>query len=228
MAFREAERELEQVLRDQVADDWLQGDALRALAQVRQLPGASYRVTGLAGDGSQRSRLVRTALFMLDDAPGEPFVGVRGGRPDCAAVRLFRAARSNYAWLAVTERRMALLRLEDAPDPKETEADRLSQLRQERSVGGLVRGVRALVTSTASDAVERFQRPPLRERPQDAVLGCPFEVDYSQLRSIQPWTSRRLRNDPSRVLQIEFRDESWARLSTNEAGAATVLAAGPG
>lgn len=71
-------------------------------------------------------------------------------------------------------------------------------------------------------------RPPLEHRPRDAALEWPFEVPYAHLHSIAGWQPPLIRPYPGgpRHVQVHVMDGSWARLETDEAGAAALLPGG--
>jgi hypothetical protein len=95
-----------------------------------------------------------------------------------------------------------------------------AQVKQERSLGNLVRGVGKLVGATAIEIARSVRRPPLAGRPEDAVLECAFELPATHVRSIDRWKPRllpSLRHGPQYV-QVHLVDGSWACLETNAAG----------
>ncbi|HYJ68921.1 MAG TPA: hypothetical protein VEX15_14825 [Nocardioidaceae bacterium] len=105
--------------------EWLAGEAIRAIAPVSGLDFDRWKVHGLDDDGRElppgrTERFVDGPgdLFTTDE--GEPaYVAVRGHYPTCSAVRLYRAAELDHAWLVITDSRLAVLRLCEAEDASE-------------------------------------------------------------------------------------------------------------
>lgn len=110
-------------------------------------------------------------------------------------------------------------------------AEVLEQAKQQRSLGAAVRGLGRLVGTSAVEFAKSMRRPPLAERPQDAVLECPFEAPRSALQSITRWKQPMVPefSGGPRFVQVQFTDGSWARLQTDAAGVAALTGpAGPG
>lgn len=204
--------------------EWLRGEPVLAMGTVAHVVQGRYRVRGLDPDGLPRSSVDRV-LDSFDDTghPGVVTV-VRGDDPGCAAVFAYRAARFDHTWLVVTPGRVAVLRLRDAQNQADGAGDALAEASRERSVGGLLRGVGRLVASSAAELARSVRRPPLAERPGDAVLEVPFEAPSSALAGVAPWKPRglpRLRHGPRHV-QVAFADGSSACFTTDAAGEAAL------
>jgi hypothetical protein len=208
------------------ARHWLRGDAIQAVARAQQLDRDRYKVSGLdvngqALAGSAPERAVEgTLAFFTDDRP-DGYVAVSGGHPRCAAVGLYQATRFDHAWLVITPYRLAVLRLRDVRNTQEGVVDAIVERPgPDKSLGGFLRGVGKIVKTSTEELVQSARRPPLVERPQDAVLECPFEIARQALHSIVRWKQPlvpQFRGGP-RFVQVSFTDGSWARLQTDEAG----------
>lgn len=198
--------------------EWLRGDVLHALASATELDREVYRVRGLDEDGHPASAAEKAFNSLFTESAGE-YVAVRGDRPDCAAVGLYRALAMEHTWLAVTAHRVAVLRLRDLAGGTESAAA-LDAVKQERSLGGALRGLGKLVKASASEFAKSVGRPPLAERPGDAVLEPAFELPRQALARVERWKQPLVplfRGGP-RWLQVHFTDGSWARVKTDEAG----------
>lgn len=205
---------------------WLRGDQIQAMAPAAHLDVDRYKVAGLDENGQPRpeSGLERAAdavgWMIVEDGP-VGYVAVRGGHPRCAAVGLYQATRFDHAWLVITSHRLAILRLRDIRNTEEGAVDEIiEQARQERSLGGALRGLGKIVKTSATEFVKSARRPPLAERPQDAVLDWPYEVPRQALRSIERWKQPMVPefNGGPRFVQVWFTDDSWARLKTDQSG----------
>jgi hypothetical protein len=225
----------EPLLRDRAQREWLRGDLLQIVAVVGQVDTGRYRVRGLDANGLTwrlSDTVIDTVAGAFDDTPSDRGLHtvVRGRDPRCAAVGLYRAAAYEYAWLAITPSRLAVLRLRDIQNTAEDQlvGGMPTDPQDRQSLGQLVRGVSRLVKATATELARSMRRAPLAERPQDAVLECPFEVPRAALQSITPWKPRLMpafRRGP-RWVEVHFADDSRACLTTDAAGAAA-LTAGP-
>jgi hypothetical protein len=211
---------------DLAARHWLRGDQIQAMAPAAHLDVDRYKVAGLDENGHPRpeSGLERAAdavgWMIVEDGP-VGYVAVRGGHPRCAAVGLYQGTRFDHAWLVITPHRVAVLRLRDLQNTEEGKVDEIiEQARQERSLGGALRGLGKIVKTSATEFVKSARRPPLTERPQDAVLDCPFEVPRHALHSIVRWKQPMVPefDGGPRFVQVQFTDDSWARLKTDQAG----------
>jgi len=198
--------------------EWLRGDVLQALASAAELDREVYRVRGLDADGHPSGVLEKALSAMFDESGGE-YVAVRGDHPSCAAVGLYRALSTEHTWLAVTSHRVAVLRLRDLAAGTASE-DALASVKEEKSLGGVVRGLGKLVKASATEFAQSVRRPPLVERGQDAVLEPAFELPRQALARIDRWKQPlvpEFRGGP-RWLQLHFADGSWARVKTDEHG----------
>ncbi len=199
--------------------EWLRGDVIHALVAAAELDREVYRVRGLDENGHPTGAGERAfgALFAAESA-GE-YVAVRGDRPDCAAVGLYRVLEGEHTWLVLTSHRLAVLRLRDLA--RGTESDEaLERAKEEKSLGGALRGLGKFVKASASEFAKSVRRPPLAERPADAVLEPVFEVPRQALAGVERWKQPlvpQFRGGP-RWLQVHFTDGSWARVQTDEAG----------
>jgi hypothetical protein len=224
-----AEPPLVRLLRHRAEAHWLRGDRLLALAAVGHVNQGRYRVQGLDDDGIRGSALGNLFDAAIDTEMRGIVTAVRGDHPDCAAAGLYGAAGFTHAWLAITPHRVAVLRLRDVQDPGEGVADNLAarSTQGRQSLLGSFRDVGRLLKATAADA-RGPDRPPLDHRPQDAAIAWPFEVPYAHLHSIAGWQPPLIRPYPGgpRHVQVHFVDGSWARLQTDEAGAAALLPGG--
>jgi hypothetical protein len=205
--------------------EWLQGEPIYVMALVGQVDGGRFRVRGLDADGHDSARVDRI-LDAFDDGPrAGAWTVVRGDHPGCAAAVLYQAAIHDHTFLTITPHRVALLRLRDRQDRLEGVADALRPEAGERSsLGGFVRGVGKLLKAGASDMAASIRRPPLGERPDDAVLERPFEAPAHLLHSITPWKPPLMPKLPGgpRWVQVHLNDGSWTCLSTDSPGAAAL------
>jgi len=202
--------------------EWLRGDVLQALVSVTELDREVYRVRGLDEDGHPTGAAEKAFNALFAESAGE-YVAVRGDRPDCAAVGLYRALSTEHTWLAVTPHRVAVLRLRDLARGTAAE-DALAAAKEEKSLGGVVRGLGKFVKASATEFAKSVRRPPLAERPEDAVLEPAFELPRQALARIDRWKQPlvpEIRDGP-RWLQVHFTDGSWARVRTDEAGQAAL------
>lgn len=206
------------------ARDWLRGDRFEVLVVCDQPLHGRHRVHGLDEDGhSVQGRRSDGLLDAIFDVPADPgHTTVRGPQLACLAVGLYRAAGLNHSWFAITPHRLAVLRLRDLQDTAEgATAAILEEAKQQRSLGGALRGIGKLVKTSATELAKSVRRPPLAERPRDAVLECPFEAPRTTLHSIVRWKQPMVPTVAGgpRFVQIQFTDDSWARLQTDEPGA---------
>jgi hypothetical protein len=202
--------------------EWLRGDTVRVLAAAGQLDQERYRVRGLDENGNP-SR-VDDVLDVFSDDSGGGYVAVRGGDPRCAAVGLYRGVRHDHAFLVITGHRVAVLRLRDTQDGTEA-AERELSANQDGSLGGALRGLGRFVKASATEFAKSVRRPPLHERPGDAVLECPFELPLHALQGVRHWKQPlvpEFRGGP-RFAQLLFTDGSWARIKTDEPGQTALL-----
>jgi hypothetical protein len=214
------------LLRQRAEREWLRGEGLQALVPVGDVEQGRYRVRGLDPDGLPRSWL-DTTLDAFTDPVAHPgiFTAVQGDHPQCAAVGLYAAARYDHVWMAITPGRLAVLRLRDVQEQADDLADDLAaQAREGQSLGKLVRGVGRLVKASAAELTTGRRRPPLTERPQDAVLECPFEVPRAALQAIVGWKPPLMPTYDGGPgwMEVRFTDGSMARLTTDAAGAAAL------
>lgn len=202
------------------AERWLRGDVIQAMAKVDELDAERYKVRGLDENGDPATLAERAWDAVFEEGPGG-YVAVRGDHPRCAAVGLYEAARFDNAWFVVTSHRIAVLRLRDALCT--AEAAKAELLRGD-SLGDALRGLGKFVQASAADFAQSMRRPPLAERPADAVLEWPFELPRQALHGIERWKQPlvpQFRGGP-RFVQLHFTDRSWARVRTDEAGQATL------
>lgn len=211
-----------ELLSQRMAAEWLRGDTVRVLAAAGQLDQERYRVRGLDENGSP-SR-ADDVLDLFSDDGGAGYVAVRGGDPRCAAVGLYQAVRHDHAFLVITGHRVAVLRLRDTQDGSAA-AERELRADQDGSLGGALRGLGRFVKASATEFARSVRRPPLSERPGDAVLECPFELPLPALQGVRHWKQPlvpEFRNGP-RFVQLLFTDGSWARIRTDETGQTALL-----
>lgn len=102
---------------ERAGTEWLADETILALAPVRPLAVDEWMVRGLDHTGHE-SPTVR-ADHAPDDAADLDRVAVQGAYPSCSAARLYRAATDDHAWLVLTETRVAVVHLDDAPDNAE-------------------------------------------------------------------------------------------------------------
>jgi hypothetical protein len=214
------------MLRERAEREWLGGEALAVLVPVGDIDQGRYRVRGLDPDGLPRSWLDTTLDAFTDPAvhPGV-FTAVQGDHPQCAAVGLYVAAGYEHVWMAITPVRLAVLRLRDVQEPAEDLADELTaQAREGQSLGKLLRGVGRVVKASAAELTTGRRRPPLAQRPQDAVLECPFDLPRAALQAIAGWKPPLIPtwDGGPRWIEVHFTDGSMARLTTDAAGAAAL------
>jgi hypothetical protein len=212
------------------AGAWLRGDVIQVLVAARQLPREQYRVRGLDEDGhavapGMGARVVDRVANWMDETTDHGHVAVRGGDPACAAVAMYRAVRHEHAWFGITSHRVAVLRLRDTASREVDSEQVLAEIKAKPGLGNLVRGVGKLVKSTATDLAASVRRPPLEQRPDDAVLEVPFEASRQVLRGIVRWKQPLVPEFAGgpRYVQVEFGDGSWARFETDEAGATALV-----
>lgn len=101
-------------------------------------------------------------------------------------------------------------------------ADALAAAKEQRALGGVLRGLGRFVKASAEEFAQSVRRPPLAERPEDAVLECVWEIPREALAGVERWKQPlvpEFEGGP-RWLQIHFADSSWARLKTDERGLA--------
>ena len=205
--------------------EWLRGDAVRVLAAAGQLDQERYKVRGLDENGNPSRADDVLDVFSDDDTAGAAgYVAVRGGDPRCAAVGLYHGVRHEHAFLVITAHRVAVLRLRDTQDGSAAAAQELKS-NGDGSLGGTLRGIGRFVKASATELAKSMRRPPLHERPGDAVLECPFELPLGALRGVRRWKQPlvpEFRGGP-RFVQLIFTDGSWTRIKTDEHGQAALL-----
>ncbi|MGH3861068.1 hypothetical protein [Actinokineospora sp.] len=215
------------------AGPWLRGDVIQVLAPARQLMREQYKVRGLDEDGHPTApgvgaRAVDRVASWVDETTDHGHVAVRGGDPSCAAVAMYRAVGTEHAWLAITSHRVAVLVLRDTTSAAEESEKVLAAIKAKPGLGNLMRGVGKLVKSTATELADSVRRPPLDQRPDDAVLEVPFEMGRQALRSVVRWKQPMVPEfgGGPRFVRVEFGDGSWARIQTDEAGAMALAGSG--
>jgi hypothetical protein len=221
-------RETGRLLRERAEREWLRGEPVLATGPVDHVVEGRYKVRGLDAEGNPPPPVVDRVFDAFDEHAQRTgvFTVVRGDHPGCVAVFAYRATRYDNTWLVVTPSRVAVLRLRDVQnraDHLDSEEARVEATR-DRSVGGLLRGVGKLMASSAAEIARSVRRPPLVERPGDAVLECPFEAPSSALAGVSPWKPRgvpRLKHGP-RYVQVAFADGSSACFTTDAAGEASL------
>lgn len=209
----EAERRL---VAQRAVERWLRGDVIQAMAKVAELDAGRHKVRGLDENGDPATLSERAWDAVFEEGPNG-YVAVRGEHPRCAAVGLYEAAGFDNAWFVITSHRIAVLRLRDALSTAEAAK---AELANDHSLSGLGRFIKA----SAADFAQSMRRPPLTERPADAVLEWPFELPRQALRGVERWKQPlvpQFRGGP-RFVRIHFTDSSWARVKTDEAGQATL------
>jgi hypothetical protein len=80
------------------------------------------------------------------------------------------------------------------------------------------------VSASAAEFAKSVRRPPLAERPDEAVLECPYELPRAALARVEKWKQPlvpQFRGGP-RWLAVHFTDGSWARVKTDEPGQAAL------
>lgn len=212
---------------DLAARHWLRGDQIQVMAPAAQdMHVERYRVRGLNANGSPPAETVGRRMYDAVDSfvfeeERDGFVAVSGDHPQCAAVGLYQAARFDHAWLVITTHRLAVLRLRDTRNTEDGVVDQIvEQARQDGSLGGALRGIGKIVKTSAAEFVKSSRRPPLTERPQDAVLEWPFEIPRQALHSVVRWKIPMMPefNGGPRYVQVQFTDHSWVRLKTDQTG----------
>lgn len=194
------------------AERWLRGDVIQVMAKVGELDAERYKVRGLDENGDPATLSERAWDAVFEEGPGG-YVAVRGDHPRCAAVGLYQAAGHDHAWFVITSHRIAVLRLRDAQSKADAAKTELSNDRSLRGLGQFIK-------ASAADFAQSMRRPPLAERPADAVLEWPFELPRQALRGVERWKQPlvpQFKGGP-RFVRIHFTDGSWARLKTDEAG----------
>ncbi|WP_018684918.1 hypothetical protein [Actinokineospora enzanensis] len=206
------------------ANGWLRGDQLQVVVPIGQLSRERYRVRGLDEEGHPRaenmfSRAVDRVSSAVDDYNENGYVAVAGPDPRCTAVVVYRAARYEHTWLTITTHRIAVLRLRDTTHDEDTLAQVTSEVAQP-GLGNLVRGVGRLLKTGAKELAASVRRSPLAERPGDAVLEIPFEAPRHVLRGVTRWKQPMVPefDGGPRHTRVDFADESWTRLETDETG----------
>ncbi|MCP2169723.1 hypothetical protein [Goodfellowiella coeruleoviolacea] len=207
---------------------WTRGEQVLVFAECTQnLAAGRYKVGGLDENGTAKetNAVLRAAELLSDDPVAGQWVAVRGEHPACTAVRLYRALAGADTFLVLTPSRLAVVRLRDARRQGENALDGFTaDLAEDRSVGGLLRGVGKLVRGAATDMVRAARRPPLTERPEDAVLTVEFEGPHQELAGVRRWKQPmvpNLRHGP-RMVELHFADGSWCRVQTTVADAQTL------
>jgi hypothetical protein len=206
------------LVRSRASAEWLRGDILQVVVPATELDREVYRVRGLDEDGHPTGAAEKAFNALFAESAGE-YVAVRGDHPDCAAVGLYRALSTEHTWLAITSHRLAVLRLRDLAVGTASE-EALASAKEERSLGGMVRGIGKFVKASATEFAKSVRRPPLAERPDDAVLEPAFELPRHAVARIERWKQPlvpEISNGP-RWLQLHFTDGSWARIQTDETG----------
>lgn len=202
--------------------EWLRGDVIEALGVATELDREVYRVRGLDEHGHPTGRVEKAFDALFSESAGA-YVAVRGDHPTCAAVGLYQALSTEHTWLVVTSHRLAVLRLRDRAKGTAAE-DAINEAKEQRSLGGALKGLGKFVSASAAEAAKSVRRPPLHERPDDAVLEAPFELPRAALARIDRWRQPlvpRFRGGP-RWLAVHFTDGSWARVTTDEPGQAAL------
>lgn len=205
-----------------VTGEWLRGDVVHALVVATELDREVYRVRGLDEDGHPAGRVEKAFDALFSESAGE-YVAVRGDHPTCAAVGLYQALSTELTWLVLTSHRVAVLRLRDLAAGTAVR-DAATEAKEQKSLGGALRGLGKIVAASAAEFARSVRRPPLGERPEDAVLECPFEVPRAALAGVEKWKQPlvpQFRGGP-RWLAVRFTDGSWARVKTDEAGQAAL------
>lgn len=206
------------LVRARATAEWLRGDTLQVIAVATELDREVYRVRGLDADGHPTGAAEKAWGALFDESAGE-YVAVRGDHPSCAAVGLYRALSTEHTWLALTSHRVAVLRLRDLARGTASE-EALAAAKEQTSLGGVVRGIGRLVKASATEFAKSVRRPPLAQRPDDAVLESAFELPRHALAGIERWKQPlvpEIRDGP-RWLRLHFTDGSWARVRTDETG----------
>ncbi len=202
--------------------EWLRGDTIQALVVATELDREVYRVRGLDENGHPIGRVEKAFDALFQESAGE-YVAVRGDSPTCAAVGLYQALAAEHTWLVVTSHRLAVLRLVDRAKGTAAE-DAFTEVKEQRSIGGALKGLGKFVSASAAEFAMSVRRPPLAERPDDAVLESPFEVPRAALARVEKWKQPlvpQFRGGP-RWLAVHFTDGSWARVKTDEPGQAAL------
>jgi hypothetical protein len=221
--------QVEQLLRERAEREWLGGEAVLALAAVAQVPPGRYRVGRLDRDGREYGSVADVVDATTQVKLPGMFDAVRADHPDGAAVGLYEAAAlglhvvaDDPTWLIITPGRIAVLRLLDLQRNGSGGAVDALLGGAKRSRGdGLLRRVGEAVKAGATELVTSVRRPLLADRPQDAVLQCPFVLPIGHLQSIVPWKPPMvplLRHGP-RYVKVQFVDGSYACLETDIPGA---------
>lgn len=214
------------LVRERATREWLRGDTLRALASAVELDREVYRVRGLDEDGHPTGRVEKALDNMFfTDATGK-YVSVRGDHPQCAAVGLYQALSDEHTWFAITSHRIAVLRLRDLAKGTAVEGA-TTDVKAQKSIGGALKGLGKLVKESAVEFAKSTRRPPLAERPADAVLESAFEAPVDVLARVDRWKQPMVPefNGGPRWLQVHFADGSWARVQTDQAGLAAMTGA---
>lgn len=197
--------------------DWLRGETPIMVVECREPIQGRYRVRGLDEDGNPAEP--NAALRVMDAFTDDPdrtgeWTVVAGDHPACVAVRFFRGLGSH---LVLTPTRLGLVEVKDA-----AAADVLGEFQvEQKSFGGLMKGVGKLVKGAATELVNSARRPPLEERPQDARLHIGYEGARADIVGAQPWKPPlmpELKHGP-RLVEMHFRDRSWVRFETSAADA---------
>ncbi|WHT22314.1 hypothetical protein N8J89_14975 [Crossiella sp. CA-258035] len=200
--------------------DWLGNERLKALACAESLPNGRFHVKGLDNHGipTTRSR-TRAATWSDDDIAAGRSAAVHARQPDSPAVRLYRAVQAPEAcWLALGTERIAVLRIRDTAVRAEPIVSPTAQrLVRQKSVGKVLRGVGRLVRDVATGLQEDIGRPPLHERPEDAVLEFEFEAPRAELLRVERCRQLAV-GSASRQVRLHFTDGSWARIRTDVDG----------
>ncbi|MCK2242752.1 MULTISPECIES: hypothetical protein [unclassified Crossiella] len=200
--------------------DWLGGERLKALACAEALPAGRFHVKGLDAHGIPVARSTGAATWSDDDIAAGRGAAVHARQPESLGVRLYRAVQAPEAcWLALGVARIAVIRIRDTAVRAEPIVSPTAQrLVRQRSVGKVLRGVGRLMRDVASGLQEDIGRPPLHERPEDAVLEFEFEAPRTELLRVE--RCRQLAVGPAtRQVRLHFTDDSWARIRTDVDGA---------
>jgi hypothetical protein len=137
------------------------------------------------------------------------------------AAGLYRALATEHTWLVLTTHRLAVLLLRDLAVGTRS-ADALAAAKEQRALGGVLRDLGKFVKASAEEFAQSVRRPPLIERPEDAVLEPVWEIPRGALVGVERWKQPlvpEFKGGP-RWLQVHFADKSWARVQTDERGQA--------
>lgn len=200
--------------------DWLGAETLKALACAEALPSGKFHVKGLDDHGIPVTRSRRTSTWSDDDVAAGRGAAVHARQPDSPAVRLYRAVQSpEPCWLVLGTERIAVIRIRDTAqrtDP--TISPAAQRLVRQKSVGKVLRGVGRMMREVATTLQEDIGRPPLHERPEDAVLEFEFEERRTELLRVERCRQLAV-GSATRNVRLHFADGSWAKIRTDQDGA---------